>query len=135
MEAARRFGEQLGKRIITFDPLSVRDKAWLKSHTGDDYADCPVDPASLSEEAKRYIDDQTVARDFQFIDQSDVVAVWYDTKNMSWGVASEVIHGSTTGKSVLVFHPASRSPFLTFHADVFDKAGDLFDALPLPGPA
>ena len=130
LDQARLFGERLKETLITFDPLSVRDKRWASGTIDEDFADCPINPSDISDRAHGYIDHQTVARDYQFIDQADLVAVWYDTNKVSFGVASEIFHGFTSGKDVFAFHPLRASPFLTFYVTKkFDDQGVMLEAL------
>jgi adenylate kinase len=89
----------------------------------------------------RAVGDHTVKRDYQLIDQSDLVVVYYppirykrfDTRSkqvkadtyipLSAGVICEIVHGHATGKRVYaIWLPKyTPSPFFTYH--VFRTAG------------
>jgi len=64
------------------------------------------------EEAKAYISDQIVARDYRLINQSDWVIVYYPVTDVSSGVLSEVIYGYCHGKDVFTWWRPRISPFL-----------------------
>ncbi|HIQ13577.1 MAG TPA: hypothetical protein EYH44_04250 [Thermoprotei archaeon] len=104
--------------IVVFDPIMVEDHILLDSieNCNDDevYIEefdvaLPVDEIK---EAKDYIIDSTVYRDYRFIDQSDMVIVFYPTSKLSAGVLSEMNYGFTHLKKVYTyFTEPDISPF------------------------
>jgi len=118
LEEVGSFREKLREHFVVFDPLAVKDIEWL---VGDyelparllDGISEPLPTAS--EQAKAYVEAQTVCRDFQLVDQSDFVVVYYKTDRVSFGVVSEMIHGYTNNKPVYVVWSRSVSPFFAHY--------------------
>lgn len=118
LEEVGHFRDELRKDFVVFDPLAVKDIEWklgqytipaeLQGQAGQE------DPL-VTDTAKQYMDNQTVERDFQLIDQSDFVVVYYKTDKLSFGVVSEMIHGYTHNKPVYVVYSSGRSPFFNFY--------------------
>ncbi len=105
--------------IIVFDPIMVEDHVLLDSIEGKeddekvyiDLFDVEI-PVKEIREAKDYIIDSTVYRDYRFIDQSDMVIVFYPTSKLSAGVLSEMNYGFTHMKKVYTyFTEPDVSPF------------------------
>ena len=102
-EKLDRFVKRLRKHCIVFDPRSVDIMAYKVS--GD-------------KRLKDYIFNNTVKRDYHFIDQSDMVVVYLQELAYSSGVDSERIYAYTEGKPVLFYFPFKHySPFTPYYAD------------------
>ena len=75
----------------------------------------------------QYMADQTVARDYKLIKQSDFVVVYYPTTVLSAGVISEMIYAVANGKQVFAvwLPPTEPSPFFSYYctAPVFRSIG------------
>jgi len=71
-----------------------------------------------------------VERDYQFIDQSDAIAVLYATGQASPGVISEISYAHRNAKKVFVYFQGNKSPFLEDAATyITDSIEDLFSRL------
>ncbi len=119
----RNFGNLLKKEIILFDPLYISDLLDLenlkkKPHTS------PIE--SVTEEAEKMTKERVVARDFQFIDQSDYVIVYYPTPLLSAGVMSEIVHAYAHNKEVYAIYPFEVSPFLEYYCTKIFKTIEEF---------
>jgi len=117
--------ERLRRQFIVFNPMSVQDIEWaekkfqLPSELVSAMGTTPF--PDVSKTGWKCIDDQTVARDYQLIDQSDMVVVYYKTNGppalpiMSFGVLSEMMHAYTNNKPVYALFPYGRSPFFKYY--------------------
>lgn len=114
------FSKLRKNNIIVFDPIMVEDYALLDSIEGmdDDEETVYIEmfdveiPIREIKEARDYIIDSTVYRDYRFIDQSDMVIVFYPTSKLSAGVLSEMNYGFTHMKKVYTYFTESDvSPF------------------------
>ena len=138
-------GAQLDERFVVFDPMAIKDSqapqpaappgppptggaGKAQSGGGDGGAspsDAPFSPAEM-----QYMADQTVARDYKLIKQSDFVVVYYPTTVLSAGVISEMIYAVANGKQVFaVWLPSTEpSPFFSYYctAPVFRSTEALF---------
>ena len=129
------FLEKLRKNnVIVFDPIMVEDHLLLdvvnETSSQDEYVyikefDVEI-PVREIIDAREYIIDSTVYRDYRFIDQSDMVIVFYPTKHLSAGVLSEMNYGYTHMKKVYTyFTEKDISPFFknysNFISDDMDK--------------
>ena len=138
-------GAQLDERFVVFDPMAIKDSqapqpaappgpppaggaGKAQSGGGDGGAspsDAPFSPAEM-----QYMADQTVARDYKLIKQSDFVVVYYPTTVLSAGVISEMIYAVANGKQVFAvwLPPTEPSPFFSYYctAPVFRSVDDLF---------
>ena len=89
--------------------------------------------ATFSPAEMQHMDDQTVARDYKLVKQSDLVVVYYPTTVLSAGVICEMIYGMTNGKRVLAvwLPPTDPSPFFSHYCTepVFRSVDALFDYL------
>ncbi|MFQ5662928.1 MAG: AAA family ATPase [Terriglobia bacterium] len=118
LEEVGRLRDELRKHFVVFDPLAVKDIEWhlgeylLPDQLAAGLAN-GVPPAS--ERAAQYMARQTVERDFQLIDQSDFVVVYYRTDRLSFGVVSEMIHGYSHNKPVYAVFTSSPSPFFVHY--------------------
>lgn len=108
--AALSVGEQLRTAgFVVFNPLAVED---IGEAAGGYAIDVPV-PEEQFEAARPYIDSQIIGRDFQLIDQSDLVVVYYPTEKLSPGVLSEMMHARDRRIPVyMCSFPGAISPFL-----------------------
>ena len=112
IDEIRAFGNLLKKEIILFDPLYISDLLDienLKKKKGAEKIE------QVTEEAEQMTKDRVVARDFQFIDQSDYVIVYYPTQLLSAGVMSEIVHAYAHNKEVYAIYPFDVSPFLEYY--------------------
>jgi len=117
MKQVKEVRDELRKSIIVFDPMSIRDVDWLtvgqtrkkKGETtyavpfmDDDYCAGKVDIDLCElEDVSVYLKDQTIARDYDLISQSDFVAVYYyDPSLPSPGVEREIRFAKDNGKPV-----------------------------------
>ncbi len=128
------FLEKLRKNnIIVFDPIMVEDHILLDAvssiNSEDEYVyieefDVEI-PAREIIDAKDYIIDSTVNRDYRFIDQSDMVIVFYPTKHLSAGVLSEMNYGFTHMKRVYTYFTESDiSPFFKNYSNYISNDVD-----------
>lgn len=118
LEEVGKLRDTLRKDFVVFDPLAVKDIEWQIG----EYSVPPELVGGLkdgipppSDTTKRYMENQTVERDFQLIDQSDFVVVYYKTDKLSFGVVSEMIHGHTHNKPIYVIYTSGLSPFFTYY--------------------
>ena len=89
--------DTLRQHFIVFDPLSIKD--------------LQIVPENADESVEQALAGQTVARDYMFVDQSDLVVVYYPVHERSLGVAAEMRHAKQFGKTVHAFVEEG-SPFL-----------------------
>ena len=124
------------KGIIIFDPDMVEDMVLIERVQGRE----PDDIIYLEEfdvhipvkdilDAKQYIIDQTVSRDYRFIDQSDFIIVFYPVKELSAGVLSEMIYAHTHMKNVYaLFTQKNVSPFfLNYSTKIFRSIDEMVE--------
>jgi adenylate kinase len=117
LEETQEFLAELRKYLIVFDPLAISEleRARRLHEKGD---------PEIDDEVRKILEDQTVARDYQFIEQSDMVIVYYPVKEPSPGVLSELIYGFTHDKEVYMVFPYDISPFLQFYCTKIFKTGE-----------
>jgi adenylate kinase len=117
LDRVREFLGELRKYLTVFNPLAMteleRARKALEEADGE-----------MSAELVRMLEDQTVARDYQFIDQSDFVIVYYPVKEPSPGVLSELIYGFSHDKEVYMVFPYDISPFLQFYCTEIFRTGE-----------
>lgn len=119
IDEAHAVGERLSRAgFVVFNPLSVEDIGEAGGN---------IDPhVEVSQEqltaVRPYIDSQIIGRDFQLIDQSDLVVVYYPTEKLSPGVLSEMMHARDRRIPVyLCSFPGAISPFLgILYQEAFD---------------
>ena len=148
-------GAQLDERFVVFDPMAIKDSQAPQpaappglpptgeereaqndegggeappdtdASTGRSTAEATFAPAEM-----QYMADQTVARDYKLIKQSDFVVVYYPTTVLSAGVISEMIYAVANGKQVFAvwLPPTEPSPFFSYYctAPVFRSNEALF---------
>jgi len=119
--------------LVVFNPLSVGD---IGEAAGGYNIDVPV-PEEQFEAARPYIDSQIIGRDFQLIDQSDMVIVYYPTDKVSPGVLSEMMHARDRRTPVyLCGFPGAISPFLgILYQEAFETPEQLIARLRALYPA
>ena len=122
--------------IVVFDPSIVEDMILVEmlEETKEGSIKPPDGkvgiPRGEVEEARQYIVEQTVVRDYRLIDQSDMVIVYYPVKELSAGVLSEMIYAYTHQKDVYALFPYRMSPFFQYYSTkVFEKTDELIKYL------
>jgi adenylate kinase len=128
IKSALAVGDQLRKAgFVVFNPLSVED---IGEALGSYDIDVPV-PEDQFAAAKPYIDSQIIGRDFQLIDQSDLVVVYYPTEKLSPGVLSEMMHARDRRIPVYMCgFPGAISPFLgILYQEAFETPEQLITRL------
>jgi adenylate kinase len=123
LERVREFLAELRQYLTVFNPLAMTELERARDlvHSQD---------AEMTPDLVRLLEDQTVARDYQFIDQSDFVIVYYPVKEPSPGVLSELIYGFSHDKEVYMVFPYEISPFLQFYCtEIFKTGAELIDHL------
>ncbi|MFP3229056.1 MAG: AAA family ATPase [Nitrososphaeria archaeon] len=118
-DRVRGFASELRRRgLIVFDPGEVEDMEILE------------EGGPEAESVREDIYDQTVARDYQLIDQSDFVIVYYHSPVMSPGVLSEMAHAFSGAKDVYVVFRGPESPFFRYYSTrIFRDEDELFSFL------
>lgn len=151
MAQADELGERLAQYFIVFDPMAIKDlQAMDRAPEGEGGAEAGTfshgaAPAAgdlvgiaksqarrlFTPEEMAHLDDQTVARDYKLIAQSDIVVVYYPTTVLSAGVISEMIYAITNGKRLYaIWLPEPEpSPFFSYYcsAPPFRSIDALFD--------
>jgi adenylate kinase len=128
IDSALEVGEQLRQAgFVVFNPLSVED---IGEASGTYDIGVPV-PEDQFAAARPYIESQIIGRDFQLIDQSDMVVVYYPTEKLSPGVLSEMMHARDRRIPVyLCGFPGAISPFLgILYQEAFEKPDQLVSRL------
>ena len=138
-------GTQLDEHFVVFDPMAIKDPqapqpasppdspptagAGEAQNDGDRGKALPT-AATFTPAEMQYMADQTVARDYKLIKQSDLVVVYYPTTVLSAGVISEMIYAVANGKQVFAvwLPPTEPSPFFSYYctAPVFRSTEALF---------
>jgi adenylate kinase len=123
LDKVMEFLAELRKYLTVFNPLAMSElERARRLLEGND--------KGTALEIMSILDDQTVARDYQFIDQSDMVIVYYPVKEPSPGVLSELIHGFSHDKEVYMVFPFEISPFLQYYCtEIFQTGEELIDYL------
>lgn len=101
--------EELEKLFVVFNPLAIEDISLTYLKEGDAV---PKLLEQLTPKAKQLLKARTVERDFQFIDQSDAVVVFYLTDKVSPGVLAEIYYANRNMKRVFACFQGKASPFL-----------------------
>ena len=111
-----RFIERIRKYLIVFDPKSVDIDAYK------------TDGNVMM---KNMVFNQTVRRDFHFVDQSDITIIYMSDLVYSSGVDSERMHAHYSGKKVLLYFPFERySPFTPYFVDkMYNNEEELVDEI------
>ena len=123
LDETQEFLAELRKYLIVFDPLSIKELE--RARRLYEKQDPEIDTQIM-----KILEDQTVARDYQFIEQSDMVIVYYPVREPSPGVLSELIYGFTHDKEVYMVFPYEISPFLQYYCtEIFPTGEELIDYL------
>ena len=101
--------QDLEKLFVVFNPLTIQDML-LTTNSGEEVVPELVD--QLTPKAKEIIRTRTIERDFQFIDQSDAVVVFYLTDKVSPGVLAEIYYAHRNQKPVYMTFLGRKSPFI-----------------------
>lgn len=111
------FIKKIKKYLIVFNPKAVDIDAYKS--------------AGENERLKNLIFNQTVRRDFHFIDQTDLTIVYLSDLVYSSGVDGERMHAHFTGKKVLLYFPFEKySPFTPYFVDnMFKNENELIDEI------
>ena len=106
---------ELERLFVVFNPLAIEDMSLVAGK------DVPETVDQVTPDAQALIKSRTVQRDYQFIDQSDAVVVYYMTDKVSPGVLAEIYYAHRNMKKVYVCFPHSLSPFLEGAATQISK--------------
>ena len=109
LDNVRRFRDILREFLVLFDPLAMKENEVRK------WTDTQL--PGLTERTKDRISTQTVDRDYQLIQQSDMVIVYMPENRFSAGVVNEIRSANEMGKKVYVIWPFPESPFLSYYID------------------
>ncbi len=112
--------EELEELFVVFNPLTIEDMALA--------SDLPQEISKLTPRAVEQLKKRTVERDFQFIDQSDAVVVFYLTEKLSPGVFAEIEYAHRTQKPVYMVFAGKKSPFLEEYTTEIHAAVELLMA-------
>ncbi len=128
--------------IVLFDPISIEDSvlvdmAYDAISKGRETVEIEIDGKVGEIKVKEILDavgdikDQIVMRDYQLINQSDMIIVFYPTRVLSPGVLSEIKYGYTHNKNVYAIFPFEESsPFFEYYTTkVFKDVDSLLDYL------
>ncbi|MEM1516024.1 MAG: AAA family ATPase [Thermofilum sp.] len=128
--------------LVIFDPITIEDSVLIDlaiqaKSEGKEYVEISEDgfQAKVSVNdllaAVEDIRDQIVARDYQLINQSDMLVVFYPVRVLSPGVLSEIKYGYTHNKDVFAIFPhEGASPFFEYYTTkVFKDVDSLIDHL------
>ena len=122
------FKNRLRKLGLTvFDPGEIEDSLLLYKlkelkESGEDKLVVDENSAKIEigvSEIENVVEDlldQIVARDYQLIDQSDFLVVYYFSPVMSPGVLSEMTYGFSNNKKVFVVFKGPESPFFNYYS-------------------
>jgi adenylate kinase len=110
--------QRLEKLFVVFNPLSIQDMPLISGNAKNKIPDLVE---HLNANTKEIIKKRTIERDYQFIDQSDAVIVFYLTEKVSPGVLSEVYYAHRNMKPVYMVLSSQRSPFIEDAADFIEK--------------
>ncbi len=119
IEEIRALGEKLRTSFIVFDPLSIKDMAWVKQNQ-------PSTISQIDETIIEQIKTRTISRDYQFLNQSDFVVVIYPTDKLSPGVLSEMNYASRYNKPVYAVYKNEPS---IFFENLCERIFDTFEKL------
>lgn len=109
--------QRLEELFVVFNPLAIKDMRLTYDSSGEDFPEL-VD--QLTPRVKEILKKRTIERDFQFIDQSDAVVVFYLTDKLSPGVLAEIYYAHRNQKPVFIAFPSGTSPFLEDVAEVIE---------------
>jgi adenylate kinase len=112
LDEARSLAERLREAgFVVYNPMAVDDTP-VSLGRGGQGGEIGVSVEAIRA-AEPYLNSQTISRDFQLIDQADMVVVYYPTDKISPGVLSEMQHARDIRIPVyLCAFPGAISPFL-----------------------
>ena len=113
----------LERLFVVFNPLTIEDMSLVSGKVVPETVD------QVTADAQALIKSRTVERDYQFIDQSDAVVVYYMTEKVSPGVLAEIYYAHRNMKTVYVCFPYAVSPFLEGAATKISKSPEAQFAL------
>lgn len=108
--------------FVVFNPLAIEDMPLASPQAK---RDLPELIEQLTRRATELIKTRTIERDYQFIDQSDAVVVFYMTDKLSPGVLAEIYYAKRNQKPVFMAYSGKRSPFIEDAATVIEPDIDL----------
>ena len=128
--------------IVVFDPISIEDSALIDlalkaKEAGKDHVELQEEGVEVRLSVQDLLSaiedirDQIVARDYQLINQSDMIVVFYPVRVLSPGVLSEVKYGYTHNKDVYALFPhEDASPFFEYYTTgIFRDVDSLLEYL------
>ena len=101
--------KKLEELFVVFNPLAIKD---MKLTSQKENAELPQLIDQLTPQAIEFIKSRTIERDYQFIDQSDAVVVFYMTDKLSPGVLAEIYYAKRNQKPVFMAYSGKASPFI-----------------------
>ena len=110
--------KKLEDLFVVFNPLTIKDMILTYSRPS---VELPELVEQLTPKAKEIIKTRTIERDFQFIDQSDAIVVFYLTDKLSVGVLSEIQYAHRNQKPVYVVYKGTGGPFFEDVTTVIEK--------------
>jgi adenylate kinase/nucleoside 2-deoxyribosyltransferase len=113
---------ELEELFIVFNPLTIQDMTLADPKAGEKM---PELINQLTPEAKEMIKKRTIERDFQFIDQSDAIVVFYLTDKLSPGVLAEIFYAHRNQKPVFMVFAEKKSPFIEEVTTVIEPTKEL----------
>lgn len=113
---------ELERLFVVFNPLTIEDMLLVGEKL-------PETVDKVTADAQALIESRTIERDYQFIDQSDAVVVYYMTDKVSPGVLAEIYYAHRTMKTVYLCFPYAVSPFLKSAVTSISKTPELQLAL------
>ncbi len=102
--------KRLEEYFVVFNPLDIKDMSLTYKSVKE--TELPELIEQLTSRAIDKIKTRTIARDYQFIDQSDLIIVFYLTDKVSPGVLSEILYAYRNQKPVYMVYQFKLSPFL-----------------------
>ena len=110
---------ELERLFVVFNPLAIEDMSLVAGK------DLPETVDQVTPDAQALIKSRTIERDYQFIDQSDAVVVYYMTDKVSPGVLAEIYYAHRNMKTVYLCFPYALSPFLEGAATQISKTPEV----------
>ncbi len=105
-------GPILGKLedlFVVFNPLAIEDMPLASPRAKEGLLEFVE---QLTPQAVELIKARTIERDFQFIDQSDAIVVFYMTDKLSSGVLAEIYYAKRNQTPVFMVYSGKKSPFI-----------------------
>ncbi len=119
--------KRLEEKFVVFNPLSIKDMALTYPSAKEKY---PKLVEQITAKDIEIIKKRTIVRDYQFIDQSDGIVVFYFTDKLSPGVFAEINYAHRNQKKVFMAMSGKHSPFIENMAHgLEDNLDSLFEHL------